>query len=40
MNPKASEFGLEAHPKLTSLCLVDAPEKKMHQQNFLRSMHE
>lgn len=23
-NPKASEFGLKAHPELTSLCIVDA----------------
>ena len=26
-NPKASEFGLKAHPALTSLCIVDVQEK-------------
>lgn len=26
-NPKASEFGLKAHPELTSLCVVDVQEK-------------
>lgn len=37
-NAKASEFGLKAHPELTSLCAVDVQEE-IQQQNFLRSLH-